>query len=173
MRTDCGGCNKVRRALIRPLPRILRQPLARILLPVVATADAVVQEARTWVGTPFLHQGRTRTGIDCVGLPIVVLQRLDAVPPDFEIRDYPRQPFQGELEQRLMTHCRRLPEPVPGALIAIQWQRSLAHVALYTDTDTLIHAFERRGQVIEHGFRGMWRTRYATGAWALPGVRYG
>ena len=28
-------------------------------------------------------------------------------------------------------------------------------------------------RVIEHGFRGLWRSRYAQGAWALPGVRYG
>ena len=62
---------------------------------------------------------------------------------------------------------------MPGCLIALKWQRTLAHVALYTDTDTLIHALEQHRPVIEHGFRGMWRTRFAQGAWALPGVRYG
>ena len=164
---------KARRALINKAPPRLAAPLARAFLPTVTTADAVVNEARSWVGVPFRHQGRDRNGVDCVGLPIVVLHSLGAVGDDFEIRDYARLPHHGTLEQRLVAHCTPLPRAVPGCLIAIQWQRTLAHVALYTDTDTLIHALERHQAVIEHGFRGLWRTRYATGSWALPGVRYG
>lgn len=144
-----------------------------MLLPTVIDADAVVREARTWIGVPFLHQGRNRSGVDCVGLPIVVLRGLGAIEDDFEIPDYARFPYQGILEQRLMAHCTRLPDFVPGCLVPIRWGRTMAHVAIYTNTDTLIHAMERYGKVIEHGFRGMWRTRYAQGAWALPGVRYG
>jgi cell wall-associated NlpC family hydrolase len=170
---------KARRAIINKTPKLLREPLTRAFLPpdsplpIVTTGAQVVSEARTWVGVPFRHQGRDRNGVDCVGLPIVVLQNLGAVPPDFEIRDYPRQPYQGNLEARIVAHCTPLPVPVPGCLIALKWQRTLAHVALYTDTDTLIHALERHARVIEHGFRGLWKSRYAQGAWALPGVRYG
>ena len=134
---------KARRAIINKTPPRIAAPLARFLLPVVTTSEAVVREARTWVGVPFRHQGRDRTGVDCVGLPIVVLQNLGAVETDFEIRDYPRLPFNGNLEQRIVAHCTPLPAPVPGCLIALKWQRSLAHVALYTDIDTLIHALER------------------------------
>jgi cell wall-associated NlpC family hydrolase len=168
----CQGCLKVRRAGINKFPPKIAAPLAELFLPTVTTADAVVSEARTWVGVPFRHQGRDRNGIDCVGLPIAVLQALGAVPAEFEITDYPRQPYQGNLEQRIIAHCTPLPDAVPGCLIALKWQRSLAHVALYTDADTLIHALERHARVIEHGFRGLWRTRYASGSWALPGVRY-
>ena len=28
----------------------------------------IVDAARNWVGVPYRHQGRTRNGIDCVGL---------------------------------------------------------------------------------------------------------
>lgn len=171
--SPCSGCLKVRRALINKTPPRLAAPLAKTFLPTVTTAQEVVRVARTWVGVPFRHQGRDRNGVDCVGVPIVVLAELGAVERDFEILDYPRQPHHDILERRLIAHCTRLPHAVPGCLIAIRWHRTLAHVALYTDTDTLIHALEHRARVIEHGFRGMWRTRFAQGAWALPGVRYG
>jgi cell wall-associated NlpC family hydrolase len=140
----------------------------------VTTADDVVTAARSWLGVPFRHQGRDRRGIDCVGLPVVILQELGAVESDFEIRDYPRTPFQGNLEARILAHCTPLTDYVPGCLVAIKWQRSLAHVAIHTDTNTLIHAYGRKPHmaVIEHGFRGAWRARYAVGAWALPGVSY-
>lgn len=170
---SCTRCTKVRRAIINRTPPRIAAPLARAFLPAVTTPDEVVRVARTWVGVPFRHQGRDRNGVDCVGVPIVVLAELGAVEPDFEIQDYARRPNGDTLESRLVAHCTPLPRPVPGCLIAIRWEKTLAHVALYTDTDTLIHALERHKEVIEHGFRGMWRTRYATGSWALPGVRYG
>jgi cell wall-associated NlpC family hydrolase len=171
--TGCGGCVKTRRFLINKTPARIAAPLARAFLPSVTTASLVVEEARRWVGVPFRHQGRDRNGVDCVGLPIVVLQALGAVPEGFEILDYPRHPFTGDLKQRILKHCTPLPGFVPGCLVGIKWQRTLAHVAIYTHADTLIHALENRKTVIEHGFRGLWRTRYAQGAWALPGVRYG
>lgn len=161
----------MRRAIINKTPKSIAAPLARVLLPTVTTAEAVVREARTWVGVPFRHQGRDRSGIDCVGVPIAVLHTLGAVEADFEIRDYGRLP-DGTLERRLISYCTPLPDYVPGCLVGIRWGKTLAHVAIHTDTDTLIHALERHKRVIEHGFRGMWRTRFAQGAWALPGVRY-
>ena len=37
------------------------------------TVDDVVKEARTWIGTPFVHQGRTKgLACDCLGLMIGV-----------------------------------------------------------------------------------------------------
>jgi cell wall-associated NlpC family hydrolase len=188
---------KARRFLINRAPATVRQKLARTFLPpetfppgspfepipkppmplpVVVTAAEVVREARTWVGVSFRHQGRDRNGVDCIGLPIVVMQALNALPPDFEEpANYSRFPYQNNLQERLLKYCTKMPKPEPGCLISLTWRRTLAHVAILTDTDTLIHAFERapHNGVIEHAFRGMWKTRFAPIAWAMPGVRYG
>ena len=130
----------------------------------------VIDEARTWLGVPFAHQGRTRRGVDCVGLPIVVGQGLGLVPARFEVANYGRLPS-ADLMRRLMEHCTRIAAPVPGSLVAIAWTKSAAHVAICTG-DTLIHSYESVGRVIEHGYRGRW-VRLTHSAWALPGVIYG
>lgn len=133
------------------------------------TPEAVIAEARTWLGVPYRHQGRTRLGIDCVGLPIVVGQALGLWPPRFEIANYGRLPS-AELAERVQAHCQRIPQAIPGALIMIAWTRTAAHVAICTGT-TMIHAYESVGRVVEHGYRGRW-IRMTHSAWVLPGVRY-
>ena len=180
MKPPCGGCMKARRAIISRTPKPLRERLTRAFLPpespipIVTTAEAVVRETRTWVGVPFHHHGRTRTGIDCWGLPIVVLQNLGVeLPEGFVATDYPRQPLDAEGDRRIAQYCTTLPQELPGCLVALRLQRTITHVAILTDTDTLIHVLERHKVVIEHGFRGMWRTKFAPSYWALPGVRYG
>jgi len=170
----CSGCIKIRRGLINRTPARIAAPLARTFLPTSATGADVVRVARTWIGVPFRHQGRDRKGVDCLGVPIVVLADLGIVVPEFEVlTDYPRIAATGDFERRFLHVCTPLPKPEPGCIIMLKWALSLMHVAIYTNTDTLIHVLERHKAVIEHGFRGMWRSRYAQGAYTLPGVRCG
>jgi cell wall-associated NlpC family hydrolase len=129
----------------------------------------VIEEARSWVGVPFRHQGRDYSGIDCVGLPIVVGQSLGLFDQRLDIANYGRLPT-GELVERLREHCRPIPRAVPGALVVIAWTKLAAHVAVFTG-ETLIHAYESVGRVVEHGYRGRW-IRMTHSAWALPGVEY-
>jgi cell wall-associated NlpC family hydrolase len=129
--------------------------------------DAVITEARSWLGVPFRHQGRSRSGIDCVGLPIVVCQSLGLLPPSFDVANYGRTPS-GELVTRLQQHCTRINAPVPGSLLVIAWTKQAAHVAICTG-ETMIHAYESVGRVTEHGYRGRW-VRMTHSVWALPGV---
>lgn len=129
----------------------------------------VINEARTWVGVPFRHQGRNRYGIDCVGLPIVVCQSLGLIGPRFEITNYGRLPS-GELVERLKSHCEPICAATPGCLLVIAWTKIAAHVAICTG-ETMIHAYESVGRVVEHGYRGRW-VRMTHSVWALPGMRY-
>lgn len=133
------------------------------------TPAAVITEARRWVGVPFRHQGRDGYGIDCVGLPIVVCQALGIIGETFEITNYGRVPT-GELLPRLQAHCTPMARARPGALVVIAWTKVAAHVAICTG-ETLIHAYQSVGRVVEHGYQGRW-IRLTHSTWALPGVRY-
>jgi cell wall-associated NlpC family hydrolase len=135
----------------------------------VKSPDDLVAEARLWIGVPFRHQGRSRVGVDCVGLPIVVGQALGLLPATFEVANYGRLPT-PELIARLARYCTPLAAAVPGCLITIAWTKVAAHVAVCTGP-TLIHAYESVGRVVEHGYRGRW-VRMTHSAWALPGVCY-
>jgi len=132
-------------------------------------AKQVVDEARRWVGVPFRHIGRDASGIDCVGLPIVVCRALSLLPPEFDSGVYGRLPT-GQLADRLGEHCVELPRAVPGSIIVIRWLVNAAHVGICTGPN-MIHAYEALGKVIEHGYRGRW-VRITHSVWGLPGVRY-
>lgn len=135
------------------------------------TQEAVVLTARSWVGVPFRHQGRSRDGVDCVGLPIVIGAALGVFPPSVlatDMTNYGRLPT-GEIIERLREYrCAQLEAPRPAALIVIAWQRLAAHIAVCTGP-TMIHAYESVGRVVEHGYRGRW-LRLTHSVWALPGV---
>jgi len=54
------------------------------------TRQEVVAAARSWIGVRWQHQGRTRHGIDCVGLVVVVCRELGI--SDYDSMAYGRDP---------------------------------------------------------------------------------
>lgn len=134
------------------------------------TGQQIVEEARRWIGVPFHHQGRSRFGVDCIGL--VVCSR-DAVRPFPEglatDRTYPRNPT-GRLVVGLQEYCQEIQAPEPGCVALIAWpkQEQPAHVALLTPT-TMIHSYAAVERVVETGYRGHW-VRWTKSLWRLPGV---
>lgn len=133
-------------------------------------AAAIVAEVRTWLGCPYLHQGRNRRGVDCVGLVIAVCDACGVTPPGFTTGAYGRIPANDMLRSRIAEHCSPLDRPLPGAMVVIRWTREASHVAIFTGS-TLIHSYQHAGRVIEHGYRGRW-LRMTDSVWALPGVTY-
>ena len=135
---------------------------------------ATVELARTFLGVPFVHQGRSRAGVDCLGLVICTLQEQGILPPDFERRNYSRSPSENDaLTRGVARYCTPLETPAHGCMLTLAWFKNPPHVALYADDlrngPTLIHADARRGvqRVVEHGYRGAW-LRLRAAAWALP-----
>lgn len=59
----------------------------------------IVEVARTWIGAPFVHQGRNRNGVDCVGLPWCVYRELGVAFDDF--RAYAHESDSAELVGRI------------------------------------------------------------------------
>lgn len=54
------------------------------------TRQTVVNTARGWINTRWRHQGRTREGIDCIGLPVVVFKALGL--SNYDVTSYGREP---------------------------------------------------------------------------------
>ena len=73
-------------------------PIAPKLAPAVSsqatppkvTRQMVVSAARGWLNTRWRHQGRTREGIDCIGLPVVVCKALGL--SNYDVTTYGREP---------------------------------------------------------------------------------
>jgi cell wall-associated NlpC family hydrolase len=136
-----------------------------------ANSQQVIQVARSWIGVPFRHQGRSRAGVDCVGLIIGIARELDLPTGGIDRANYSRTP-DGTLESEVAARGIATDEPVAGSVVVIRFNRTAQHVALCTGP-TLVHAAEsiKGGRVVEHGFRGRW-LRMVVSCWKLPGVSY-
>ena len=99
----------------------------------------------------------------------MVCESLGLFDQRLEIANYGRLPT-GALIDRIQQYCRPIEKAGPATLVVIAWTKIAAHVALGTG-ETLIHAYESVGRVVEHGYRGRW-LRLTHSAWALPGVEY-
>lgn len=139
------------------------------------TPDDIVAVARSALGTPFRHQGRTAgRALDCAGLLNYVCAEIG-----IETRDrtgYPHMP-NGELEVALDEHAAlgiliRVPviEMQAGDFVLMHFEGELAarHLGICAG-HTLIHAWAVARKVCEHDFDATWRRRVVR-AYRLAGV---
>lgn len=130
----------------------------------------VIAEARTWLGVRWHHQGRSRAGIDCVGLAIKVGHALGL--SDFDIADYSRQPDPAMMRSLLAQHMRLIGDPEPGDLLLMRFEREPQHVAILTEfqgAPGIIHAYAQARKVVEHRLDSVWKSRIV-GAYRYKGL---
>lgn len=130
----------------------------------VTRRSDVVEHARTYLGVPYVHQGRTRHGLDCIGLVVRVAHDLGL--SAYEISHYARVPSGRLMIRLLKENCQAIPPSTaqPGDLLHIAYGKQPQHLAIVTERG-MIHADSRHG-VVEHGLIPD-RIR---GAYRLPGV---
>ena len=135
------------------------------------TETDIYHVARELVGTPYLHKGRKKDlGIDCIGVPIWVGQRLNLGIEDFYA--YSKNP-DGTMEQRIS----KVFEDVvlqPGALLVFKIGSVAQHcgiVSRYMNGLGLIHAWDIARKVVEHRLTHEWYDRIV-GCYGLPKVFY-
>jgi cell wall-associated NlpC family hydrolase len=125
----------------------------------IITSEMIVTEARGWLGVPWRHQGRTRSGIDCVGLVVRVALALGV--SDYDSTGYSRR-AQG---QAFVEHFRSnmdgvaIPVARPGDVLVFADQAYPCHCGFLTEWlghPHLLHAHATRRQVIEEPYAGEW-----------------
>ena len=130
----------------------------------------IVTEARTWLGTPWAHQGRAKgVAVDCVGL-VVEVARATGVLSVAEAADYRRRPDGSTLQAKLGAYLtsRPLAQLRPGDVVLIATNEVADHVAFVGDYPggralTLIHAYWPMRKVVEHRLDATWRRRIVAG----------
>jgi cell wall-associated NlpC family hydrolase len=139
----------------------------------MVSRDDVVAEARSWVGTRWLHQGRSREGIDCVGLVVVVRRALDIGNDD--LAGYPREPDGSFMSHFFGAGGVRVGilKAQPADLLLFRDARSPCHVGIITarqgDLMHMIHAHATHHKVIEEPVIHEWQRKWVA-AFQMPGL---
>lgn len=142
------------------------------------TRDDIAAEAMRWIGVPFVHQGRTRAGCDCIGFVVAVGIAVGLVAADIWQRPgalkyagYGREP-DGRLRPALDEHFPAQPEPQAGSFALMEYRPGRPqHLGILVPYPlggmALVHAL-RRG-VCAHRLDERWRSRIVAG-YDFPGV---
>jgi hypothetical protein len=128
--------------------------------------DAVVACARSWLGVPWRHQGRSRRGIDCAGLVVLVARELGLA--DHDLAVYGRHSSGLALVDAFRAAMDTVPLPaaLPGDVLLLADAAYPCHCGILTELRAvphLLHAHALRRQVIEEPYLGEWpaKTRLA------------
>jgi len=144
--------------------------MTRLVAPLTAEESAaMVAAARTFLRVPYKHRGRSRAGVDCIGLIACALQ---AVGRDIEDREAYSPAPQGDSLHEAAAYHLGTPVPKdamqPGDVVLLRWFKHPNHVALVTPYPygglALLHSFKASHEVIEHRLDDEWRSRIV-GAW--------
>ncbi len=142
--------------------------------------EAIVAEARSWLGTPWQHQARAKgVGVDCAGLVIGVSRALGLVTAGMDVNHYARMPD----GRSLLAHCdewmRRVALALarPGDVLVMRFDEHPQHLAIVADYAhgglAIVHALDsrdrKRARVVEHRLSPVLRAKVVA-AYVLPGV---
>jgi NlpC/P60 family putative phage cell wall peptidase len=113
--------------------------------------QAIIDEAKTWIGTRFHHMACVKgAGVDCLNLIYGVYRAVGLV-GEIEIPFYrPDQMLHRDEETYLaglLQHGHEVPHPQPGDVALFTYGRLLWHGAIVTEWPRLIHAFAEQGKV--------------------------
>ena len=132
-----------------------------------APADRVIAAARSWLGTPYVHQASVLgAGCDCLGLARGIwrdLHGLEPVTPPHNTRDWGEAGGAEVLAEAARRFLLEIPIAAarPGALILFRMARGAPakHCGIRSESG-LIHAYEGAG-VIEEPWSPIWARKAA------------
>jgi NlpC/P60 family putative phage cell wall peptidase len=131
-------------------------------------SQRIITEANKWVGTRWHHQGRSRAGVDCIGLLVCVARGLGL--PVMDETDYSHQPDGHRLQAALDNHMLRIAAPEPGAVLLMKFTTNPQHVAIMADKSEIIHAYGHARRVVRHQLDATWAGRVVC-CYRFPGVQ--
>jgi NlpC/P60 family putative phage cell wall peptidase len=128
----------------------------------------VVAEARTWIGTPYLHQASVKgVGCDCLGLVRGVWRAVYGCEPEPTppyARDWAEVAASEPLAEAALRHMTPVNprDCAPGDVLLFRWRAGMVakHAAIMASSTTMIHAHDGAA-VAEVALAPWWRRRIA------------
>lgn len=133
------------------------------------TRAKIIEEARSWIGTPFKHQGRLKgLAVDCAGLVIGIAHALQL--SEFDYTAYSHQPDGITLKRLLNQQLKPifLSAAQSGDVLLMRFEAAPQHLAILSE-EAIIHAYAQVRCCAEHRLDEVWRSRIVS-AYAYPGV---
>ncbi|MET0155034.1 MAG: hypothetical protein ABW189_02880 [Rickettsiales bacterium] len=162
----------------------------------------LAEEARSWIGTAFAHQGRLKKtrhdlgGVDCLGLLVGAAKARGLLSSErdsegrriplaaFDSPDYARAPSPGTLESALLRHSERVYMGAGGKypfqhgdILLFSFGTRPQHVGIVTggsrqSSAIFTRAYEPSGRVAEARLDERW-LRLLAGVYSLPDSAFG
>lgn len=123
-----------------------------------AIRQALVDEAMSWLDTPWHHAGRIKgAGVDCGQILVEIYVNVGLIERPV-IASYPADWAQHRDEERylavVMQYCHAVETPQPGDIVVYRCGRSFSHGGLVIDWPRIIHADLKQGVVWAQGDKG-------------------
>ena len=136
--------------------------------------DKVIELARTYLGVAWRHQGRTRHGIDCAGLVLLVGKELELLAPELDVIGYARRPnkFTFLVPFRENMNEKPLAEARCGDVLIFADGPYPCHTGFLTEKYNVphfIHAYAGMRKVLEQPYDERWKGK-ATHCFEYRGV---
>ena len=129
----------------------------------MTTREDIVNEARKWLGVRWVHQGRTRNGIDCAGLVACVGKDLGLI--TYDTTDYQRRPDHSKFTQYFESGGgirKNVKDAAPGDVMIFREKSFPCHTAIVSTMygqPAMIHAFVLRKMVVEELIDDNWAAK--------------
>ncbi len=115
-------------------------------------ARSVVEEALSWVGTPYRYGGNSRKGVDCSGLTTHVFDK--AADIKLPRNSSEQAKFCKEIKKKNLRS---------GDLVFFTSKsrgNKINHVAIYIGDNKIVHATTSRGVIISNLDEKYWKSHY-------------
>lgn len=130
----------------------------------------IVEEARSWIGTPWRQQGRTRRGVDCGGLISVVFTKFN--PELVDAKNYHKSPKGQSFVELFRTQFDTInPKDLSlGDIVLFRDNTYPCHCAIIGEKygqRSLIHSYASQRGVVENVWTDDW-AKLITHAFRYP-----
>ena len=134
---------------------------------------AIVTEARTWLNTPYHHQGRVKgVGVDCAMILCEVYHAVGLI-PYIDPTPYPMDWMLHHSDEKYLGWVAQfgdqVKDPQPADIAVYRFGRCISHAGIVVGWPNIIHAYRGQGVVLGRGDQGALAGRLA-GFWRVRGV---